>query len=213
MESIINSGISKFSVIKSSELPANIPQGLSVYPIARIDGKKGKSGLVAMMTSISESAWNVVVNKPEAKAWLVGQVEMVRSKVGSSLYKAGKDLDSESVGIDALVAWMVADATSTRLTAESIGAWFDADLAGLISEKLLEKMTGISAEKLAALVAGYRTRFVALAGRSGLPDQATLDQMAKALALLPDDYEGVIAEKVALAMIPPVVEMEALAGL
>ena len=84
---------------------------------------------------------------------------------------------------------MQAEESAARFSKESIGIWFDADLAGLIADKIKEKIAGISTDELHKLVESYRTGFQALAAREVFMSPEEKVRLQKAIDLLPDDYE------------------------
>lgn len=176
------------------------PVGFINLPVKRIDGKKGKSGLVCMVPVVSESVCMLVIQNEIGKAWLTDQIDTVRHEIISKLYKEGKTIESSLFGIDAILAYMKSSTESQRMTKEAIGVWFDTDLAMLIAERIKEKMTGISTDKVKVLVDGYKTKFMSLSGRDVSMPDAIKAQLVKAISLLPDDYESVIGEKVIEAL-------------
>ena len=189
-----------FQVVATKDLPKAIGEGFSVFPISRNDGKKGKSGLVAVMPSISESVSAVFLNDPVGKAFVVDALASLRSKVASALHAKGKDITSETIGIDALLALAKAETESQRMTKEAIGIWFDADLSQYIDQRIREKLAGIAQDKLDKLVLGYRERFQTLSMREVNMPLEVKAQLVKAMELLPEDYESIIGEKVAAAL-------------
>lgn len=183
-----------FPVVKTAD--AIVSDGMVSLSIARTDGKKGKSGLCIVVPVISESVLSLVVNHEIGKAWIVDCIDGLRSKVASGINKAGNTITSDKLGIDALYIAMKAETESQRMTKDAIGAWFDTDLASLISAKIAAKMVGIAADKLAKLVDGYKVTFQTLAGRDVSMNEQVKAGLLKAMELLPAEYEHVIAGKV-----------------
>jgi len=189
-----------YSVVATKDLPEAIGDGMAVYAISRNDGKKGKSGLVAVMPAISDSVFNLFQIDPAGKAFIVDAIEGLRSKLASGLYAKGKTITDDSIGITALLGLARIETESQRMTKEAIGVWFDADLAGLVADAIRLKMIGIAEDKLTKLVEAYKMRFQTLAGREpNVPDDVKA-QLIRAMEFLPDDYESVIGEKVASAL-------------
>lgn len=188
-----------YTVTATKDLPKGytVPEGMTMYSISRNDGKKGKSGIVCVMPSISEAVRDVFSNSVEGKAFIQDRLEWLRSKVASALNAKGATIHDENIGITALLAQAKLETESQRMTKESIGEWFDADLAPLIAARIQEKMQGITADKVEKLVAGYKKQFELLSSRECHFAPEVKAQMLKALEMLPEDYDHVIAVKVA----------------
>lgn len=201
-------------MVATKDLPESIGDGMTVYPISRNDGKKGKSGLVCVMPMVSESVFNVFVNNEIGKAFIVDAVERLRSKIASKLYAGGLVIDDTRIGIEGLLALAKLETESQRMTKESIGVWFDVALMDLVKGAIAAKMPqGIAADKLAVLAEGYKAKFQTLAGREVSMPNAVRDQLLRVLALLPDGYEHPICEKVAVALAEVQEASETLAAL
>lgn len=202
-----------YQVVKTSELPDSIADGMDVYSISRNDGKKGKSGIVAVMPTISESVFNVFINDEAGKAFVVDSIHALRSKVASAIHAKGNTITDDTIGITALLVMAKQETESQRMTKESIGEWFDADLASLIATRIQDKLVTISQDKLDKLVAGYRAKFQTLSGRDVSMPLPVKAQLIKAMELLPDDYEHVIGIKVMEALTKAEEATETLAAL
>jgi hypothetical protein len=170
-------------------------EGYVALPVARTDGKKGKSGKCIVVPQVSSNVWQLVEGNEVGKAWLIAQINGLRSEIASGLNKAGKEISSDKLGIDGILAAMKASNESTRLTKESIGVWFDTYLVPVLTEKLLEKFTGIATAKLEAIVEGYKVEFCKCTSRELVIVPAVKEQLNKALALLPEDHDTAICEK------------------
>ena len=167
-----------------------MPSGMVMLPISRTDGKKGKSGLCIVTPEISDNVLQLVMGNPIGKAWLIDCMNGVRSKIASDLNKAGKIIGSANLGIDALLERMKVENDSVRMTKESVGAWFDADLKGLIEDKIKIKLLGIAQDKLDKLTGAYREKFQSLCGRDVSMSNEVKAQLLVALELLGGDGDG-----------------------
>jgi hypothetical protein len=169
-----------------------------VLSIARVDGKKGKSDRAMVVPVLTEAEIQGLLLNSVGKAWIADAVDGLRSKMASkeSASVMGRAISSDTFTNSAILAAMSADLESTRLTKESIAAWFDADMAPLVVARLQEKIAGIADDKLAKLVAGYKESFCAVSGRSGMSPKL-VEQLQAALTLFPDDYDSLIAAKIA----------------
>ena len=150
-----------YSVIKTSDVTDDQKSeaSLTILPIARTDGKKGKSGFCIVVPQVSDSVLHLVTTSDIGKAWIVDCINDMRSKLASSINKAGQTITSDKLGIDALWAAMKAESENQRMTRDAIGAWFDADMASLIAARVQEKMPGIAADKLAKILESYKENF------------------------------------------------------
>jgi len=186
-----------YPVIASKDLAKTIPEGMTVFSVSRNDGKKGKSGIVCVAPGISEAVRNVFVSSAEGVAFVQDQMEWLKSKVISAIHAKGNTVHDENTGITAILAQARLETESQRMTKEAIEVWFDADLAPLVAGRITAKMVGIAADKVEKLVAGYKGKFASLSGRDVSLAPEVKAQMLKALELLPEDYDHVIAVKVA----------------
>jgi len=186
---------SQYFVVKTTD--AKTGEGQTTIPISRTDGKKGKSGLCIVVPVVSDSVVTLVQNDEHGKQWIANHIDAVRSMIASKLNKAGEVITSDKLGITAILAAIKEDTENQRMTKESIGIWFDADLADAIGARVKELMTGISEDKVKAIVAGYKAQFQSLSARDVSMKDTVRDQMIRALELLGEDYESPIGTKVA----------------
>lgn len=178
----------------------NETDGFTMLPVSRTDGKKGKSGIGIKVPAVSESVLSICFSHPIGKAFFVDCIDSIRSKIASDLHKAQKQITSDRLGIDGILEAMKASTESQRMTREAIGAWFDADLAPMLCDAVRTKLPSLSDDKMAKIIAGYRTDLQTLASRSVIMGEEIKTKLSKALALLPDDYESVMGEKVIAAL-------------
>jgi hypothetical protein len=200
-----------YQVIKTTE--AGLIDGMTAYNVTRTDGKKGKSGTVCVAPAISESVATVFYNDAIGKAFIVDVLEGLRSRIISGLHASRKLISDEAIGVTAMLATAKLVVEGGRMTKESIGVWFDADLTLLVSARIREKIAGISEDKVAKLVAGYRTAFESLSAREvGMSDEVKAS-LLKAMDLLPEDYDSVIGGKVLAKLVAAEKPKEILAAL
>jgi len=176
----------------------DVPEGMVTLSVSRTDGKKGKSGLYVMVPAVSSNVPSAVVANDVGAAWMIQKVDEIRSQIISGLHKAGKTITDDKFNFSAILAVMKEETESQRMTKETIGTWFDSDLAPLIASKAKEKMTGITEDKVKKILAGYRETFCELAGRSQHMDPKIKVKLIAAMELLPEEKQEVtIAVKVA----------------
>ena len=187
--------INTYAVIKTSDVK-ELEANQVTIAISRTDGKKGKSGLCAVVDAFNGINLQSAMLDDTGKAWMIDAIEALRSRMASDLNKAGKPINQFNLGYDAVIQAMKQESMSQRMTAEAIGAWFDADLAILVQSRIAEKMPQLDSAKIAKLVDGYKDKFVSLSGRNVSMSEQVKGQLLNALSLLADDYDSVIGNKV-----------------
>lgn len=176
-----------YKVVETKELPASIADGMAVYGIARTDGKKGKSGLAAVMPAISESVFSVILHDQTGKDWLYGQVASLRGKLASEANKAGLAIDDETIGVTNLIKAMTVEQAAARVSKEAIGEWFLGYMAPLIGAALESK--GVPQGVAAKVLVDFGKSFAKLATPEITFPQGESEQLTKAFALIGDDSE------------------------
>lgn len=187
--------INTYAVIKTSDVK-ELDANQVTIAISRTDGKKGKSGLCAVVDAFGTNNLQAAMLDDTGKAWMIDAIEALRARMASELNKAGKPLNQFNLGYDAVIAAMRQESMNQRMTAEAIGAWFDGDLSGLIGARIQEKIPTIASDKLAKLVEGYKDKFQSLSGRNVSMNEQVKGQLLNAFSLLGDDYDSVIGNKV-----------------
>lgn len=176
------------------------------FRLCRVIAKKGKVGDRMMesqgciLPATRLNTLQVLLADTVGKDWLCGKVdEVVDSLVRKAVEQGKHNIFDDQISVGAILAAMAVQESATRFSKESIGAWFDADIAPLLREAILQKVTGISEDKLDHLIKGYREDFQTLAAREVFMAPEMKAKLQKALNLLPDDYESeysLTAEKV-----------------
>lgn len=181
-----------YSVKKSAELPKGYvtAEGFTRIAVSRNDGKKGKSGQFVELPKVSEQMINLIMLDIHGREWVEDCIDSIRSKVVSGIATRGELIVSDKCGITAILAMLAIETQSQRMTKESIGAWFDADLAPLLNTAIRAKIPTIDSARLDKLVAGYRSDFQALSARQVVMSNAVKMKLEKAIALLSDDYSN-----------------------
>lgn len=136
-----------------------------VLPVSRTDGKKGKSGLGIIVPVVSENVVQVLLNDAIGKAWLVEQIDAVRSKIVSKLYKSNSTITSDRIGVTSILDSMRAEVESQRFTKESISTWFDEVMIPVLLPRIEDKYPGIDNAKATKILTGYKESFQLLASR------------------------------------------------
>lgn len=192
-----------FPIVKTAD--AVVTDGNTTLAIARTDGKKGKSGLCIVVPVVSDAVYSVITNSEWGKAWIVDSVDSLRSRMASQINAKGETITAARLGIDAIESAMRQELESQRITMDSIGKWFDADLAGLIAGRIRSKTGNAASDTaIAKMVSAYREKFQSLAGRNvsmstdvKLQLLAALELLTAAAAASGTEYESVIGSKVA----------------
>ena len=174
--------------------------GMVILPVSRNDGKKGKSGIAVKLPEISQAVLSLVYSHPDGAAFFVDCLDGIRSKIASDLHKNGKQIRSDNIGLDAILAALRVENQNQRMTKDAIGAWFDSDLSLLLIEAITAKIGAISSDKMSKILDGYKADFQTLAMRNIVMGMEIKTKLTKAIALLPDDYESIIGEKVIMAL-------------
>jgi hypothetical protein len=200
-----------YQVVKTTE--AVLTEGMTAYSVSRTDGKKGKSGIVCVAPTISEAVATVFYNDTMGKAFIVDVLEGLRSRIISGLHAGSKLISDEAIGVTAMLATAKLVVEGSRMTKEAIGVWFDSDLAPLVAARIREKMQGISDDKVAKLVSGYRTAFESLSAREVGMSEEVKASLLKAMDLLPEDYDSVMGGKVLAKLVAAEEPKEILAAL
>lgn len=184
--------------------------GMVSIPVARNDGKKGKSGIAVQLPCISDAVLNVFMTNPAGRTFLADAIDSLRAKIASNIYAKGyTTIGSDEVGITALLALAKAEAESQRLTKESIGAWFDADMAPLLIAAIKEKYasSGISEDRIIKIISNFRSGYQVCAAR---PDNRSLPTAMRNNLLaqfdkFPEGYDNLVANKL-LDILPEIEE-------
>jgi len=142
----------------------------------------------------------LVTTSEIGKAYITDCIDDVRSKLASAINKAGNTVTSDKLGIDAILDFMRKESENQRMTKDAIGAWFDADLSGLIAEQIAIKYEGIAQDKIDAYLANYRAQFQTLAGRDVSMNDDIKAALMRVTDYLPEDYDSVIGGKVIEAL-------------
>ena len=188
--------INTYAVIKTSDVK-ELDAGQTVIAISRTDGKKGKSGLVAVVDSFGVNDLQSAVINETGRAWVIDAINGLRSRMASELNKNGKPLNHINLGFDAIIKAMALENESQRMTKEAIGNWFDAELAELLQLAIAEKFPHVVGGALAKMVQQFKDKFQSLAGREVSMNDKEKQQLEKALFLLGEDYNHPMADKIA----------------
>lgn len=179
----------QYAVVENSK--ASEVEGFVLVSVGRKDKKKGKSGISVQLPVVSDNALQSLLLNPKAADWFRDQVDSLRGKIATALYRADSSIGEEAFFTDALVSAMAADVSvgGARFSKDTIGAWFDVVLVSLIAAKLEAK--GVPAGVAEKTLKAFREKFQSLAfrGETFSLDDATADQLTKALALIPEDSE------------------------
>lgn len=187
--------------VQTKTIPDDLDTSIyTVIPIARNDGKKGKSGLAMIVDSLSENSLQRILLSDAGKKWIADSLNTIRGRLASGYLAAGGTVGRSEIGTEAILAYLAAEAESQRISKESIGNWFDADLAELVADRILEKMPTLADDKVEEIVKAYRAKFQVLASQEPSMDADTKAALLSVLDLLPDDYSSIIGDKIMARM-------------
>lgn len=135
-----------------------------------LHGTKPESKAVSVpVVEISEVTENIAALAPHIAGWLQSvQDTMIKEMIESG---AGV-VSTESISIGAIVQYLESDGSegSNRLTKESIGVWFDKEIADSLAMVLAEKLgvseipTTAESNQVMKVVATFKDKVAALAG-------------------------------------------------
>lgn len=187
--------------VQTKTIPDDLDTSIyTVIPIARNDGKKGKSGLAMVVDALSENSLQRILLSDAGKKWIADSLNTIRGRLASTVIATGGTVQRATIGTDAIIAAMMAEVESQRISKESIGNWFDADLSPLVAEKVRTKMPTLADNKVEEVVKAYRTKFQVLASQEPSMDADTKAALLSVLDLLPEDYSSVIGDKIMARM-------------
>ena len=157
-------------------------------PAMRAAGKTSKrESLGAGIDKLQRGdIFNAIETQPLVADWIISKFEEVQDTlIRETLGDTGTSVHATDIGIDKVIAHIVAQqtrerATSTRLSAQSIKDWF-AGYAATIAEAVAAK-TGLPAtsDKVARVVSAFADNMALLAGKKRLPVEKA-EQLLKAL--------------------------------
>lgn len=193
--------LATYSVLQAKIIPDDLDYSIyTAIPIARNDGKKGKSGLAMVVDALSDNSLQRVLLSDAGKKWIADSLNTIRGKLASAQLAIGGTVSRETVNTDAIIAAMVAEAESQRISKDSIGNWFDSDLAGLVADKVRAKMPTLAEDKVEEVVKAYRIGFQVLAGQGPSMGADTKAALLSVLGLLPGGCSSVIGDKIMARM-------------
>jgi hypothetical protein len=177
-------------------------QALNGQRLAKIGYKKTKdqpSPLPSVCVSVphltkEQIDGNITALYPHIGEFLAG----VQDKVIRSLYESAggtlKSVSDEEISVVACIAFLEAESTGNRMTAESVGAWFDGvlrdNLSVVIATKLgMEDMNDAQMETINKHLSGYRALFCGLTGKNVFYQPAQVQGLVRALEVCSVDDE------------------------
>jgi hypothetical protein len=189
-------------VVKSTKEIKEIDSNSVVLPVSRTDGKKGKSGLGIVVPVVSENVVQVLLNDAIGKAWFVEQVDAVRSRIVSKLYKSNSTITSDRIGVSSILDSMRAEVESQRFTKESIEVWFKDVMVAVLLPRIQDKYPGIESTKSGKILNGYMESFQLLASRKNAAGRYEMadsirNSLLKVLDYLPEDHEHNVTIEIA----------------
>ena len=192
-----------YNVQKTTDLPDTLPQGNTVLAVSRTDGKKGKSGLCIMVPAVSDTLISLIQSNAAGKQFISNAIDDLRSRIASSLNKAGKQITSDAIGIDALLVAMAQENESGGrvFTAESLKAWFDKALRELVVSAVKAK-TPMADDKAGAIADQFHAKLALMTAKRDKAGNRYISNQDKAacirvLELLPEGYEHPVSDELA----------------
>lgn len=122
-----------------------------------------------------------------------GMLETAQDGIIRSLYESSggtlSTVSDEEINIPACIAFMAAESAGSRLSAESIGTWFDGTVADILTVTVADKLSTEDSDdpRVVKAVKFYRDILCLLTGKSAVTP-LQLEQATKALNVAePDD--------------------------
>lgn len=152
-------------------------------------GIKRESKCVSLpLVEVAEVVANVVALAPV----MVEYLQTVQDKIVRELVDAGNaSISMESISIAACVEWLESNNESGRLTKESIGQWFDSEIAESLAMVLADKL-GVSATPTDAesaqvlkVLGSFKDKVSGLAGGKTSYEPKLCTSLLKCLELAP----------------------------
>lgn len=195
--------IQKITVVENKTLlGTKLADGFKIYPVSRIDGKKGKSGFSAIAPALSAQDIERISQSVEGELEIRKLFEAVISRMITASHKSGQVLDFHDVDFAAVISQLRKEAElaspKIRLSVELIEKWFDSEVADLLKARLLEVTPEISGLKVAKVLRSFKTEFTSISAPSGVKnlDVKIKEQLLKVLELLPEDSENPVTIKI-----------------
>lgn len=205
-----------YPVVKLTK-DVNIPEGhrLSTILFRQAEGKQKRENLaVAVPTLAPVTHQNITDELLTAVNALIidWQDDLIRTLIVDG---GATELDEARIDFAATIKSALAASTSRRLNGEAIGAWYDSNLAqplaAAVIAKAQERKEAISDEKVAGILAGYRSAFMKLAAVKPAISKANAQQLLAALAKgTTDAMAKELARKLDLIINPTEITLEAI---
>lgn len=150
---------------------------------------------VAMLSPVDLEAL-----KTHIQAWFhTCQDGIVKAKVVAG----AQVVTDEEISVQAVIAYLVEESTSERLTKEMLGEWFDDNCADTLTVAFANKLgvsdtpTVAETERIAKIVADYKGKITALAGGKTFYPAKVRDNLLKAFEIVGAEADTLGAKLVA----------------
>lgn len=152
-------------------------------------GIKRESKCVSMpLVAIDDVIGNVAALAPV----MVEYLHSVQDKITRELVEAGAvSVAMDAISIAACIDWLESNNESGRLTKESVGSWFDAEIAESLAMVLGEKLgvsevpTNAQSEQVLKVLGSFKDKVSALAGGKTSYEPKLCESLKKCLELAP----------------------------
>lgn len=164
--------------------------------ICRVIAKKGQIGNRTMdsqgviLNRVSVNLVQLLLGDENGAEWLRGKVESVQDAIVRKMVEGGKlAFYDDQIDMGSILAAMKSDNESGRFSKETIAAWFKDTMAPVLREKIVEKYTGISEDKIVKMLDAYLVNFSVLAQRQPSMPAETKAGLIRAMGFLAEDSE------------------------
>jgi len=176
-------------------------QALSGQRLAKIRYKttaKQKAKFPSVCVSVPPLADSEIMdNLPALKVHIRAMLEAAQDGVIRSLYETSDgtltSVQDSDISVQACIGYLVAESEGSRLTKETIEAWFDSSLAEYVTALIAEKLgygDELSPEQEATVgkhVRGYKDMYSSLAGGKTMYQPNQIASLRKVLGLVDTD--------------------------
>ena len=122
---------------------------------ARLTGSFG-----AFVPVMSNSVVQTAITNDSVLDGVRGYLEGIQNQVIRGLIDSGKPISDEAIGIEAIGEWIGAnEESSIRLSAESVGKWFD-DVACAHIQSMILIQRGLTVEQSIEIAKNYRVHYL-----------------------------------------------------
>jgi hypothetical protein len=183
-------------------------KALSDQRLAKIGYKpRGKNAAKFPSVAVSVPQINpadITENVQRLLPYIGTMLEGTQDAIIRSMYEGSNgqlsSVADDDISINACIAFLEAEATGSRLTAEKIKEWFVENLTEPLTVYIAQKLgfddpNEAQMETIGKNLAAYRDTFAVLSGKMVFLEQKKINSLLMALSMLPEECESDISAK------------------